>query len=1049
MFNVKKAEQAPIYILMLMFFCIVGSSITGASARDTFFLTQFDKSLLPLMFSLVAGLMVGVISLYNKLTATLDLLDAIKYSSIFFCITLILIRLNLDGFVIPFFYAWVDVIISITIFQFWLLAGEIFNARQAKRLFSLIGIGGSVAGISAGFLMKPFLNKYGVQDLIIPTVILIALIPFLAQFLKPYRQIDGPIKSNSKIQYNSKKSTEKKLFDPYLKSILLMVCAAAISSRIIEFQFKITAANSYESSTQLAAFFGNYYMYLNGTTLIMQLFLTSFILRKFGVLGGLIVMPVGLIIGTVSFFALANLSSIFIARLFDQTFKFSIQSASTEMLWTTIPKNKARKVKPIIDSSLKSVAEGFAGIIIYFIITTKLISNDQLYLLSAPVIMIIVVWLLNNFRIKQKYVDSIEKAINHRHLNLTDVQFDITDSQILKTIEDALKSRNIHKQTFALDLIKGIRVDSLSETLNEILESGGDEIKKQILHFAYNKKQFINDDILLKLSRQNDQIAAMAISNFNRDQRKKNYNYMLTLLKSNDDHLIASSAIAILKIDFENDKARQTLKDFLNVKNVTQTVIALEYLRDSVTMLTKNNLFDLLYHSSTEISNAALNVAGNRLDEFYLPAIISNLENLKCSPQARNILKLYNEEKVLNELVIQLEDDSSRNDLKIGIIRCMAEYPQQVVINTFKNHLTVKHISLATTISESLLKISKNNSLKYDFEVNFLDHVKLFTKAYFQLHCFEEIMKNFKGNGLIIDQLNFEKRKILYIILKLVTLKIPNSPIDSHIKGLIEKKDKDLPNILEFFDSSFSTEIRALLMPIIDPENGFDKKVVKIEQQKKPLEKWLKDWTESNNSWKSAICTDYMLKNDLDKLIMINWETVTPSPALSQILKNFPNEKSIVPLEKFTNQLEKTMFTILEKTILLKTVDLFQDIPGELLSQVSRISKARSYDSGDIIFVEGDAGDSMFIVFEGIVSIAKGGKEIAELEKGASLGEMALLDNEPRSADAVAKADSILLKINQDVFYELMESNADIMKQIIKLLSSRVRNANAKLEMNL
>ena len=159
MFNVKKAEQAPILILMLMFFCIVGSSITGASARDTFFLTQFDKSLLPLMFSLVAGLMVGVISLYNRLTANLDLVDAIKYSSTFFCITLILIRLNLDGFVIPFFYAWVDVIISITIFQFWLLAGEIFNARQAKRLFSLIGIGGSVAGISAGFLMKPFLGK--------------------------------------------------------------------------------------------------------------------------------------------------------------------------------------------------------------------------------------------------------------------------------------------------------------------------------------------------------------------------------------------------------------------------------------------------------------------------------------------------------------------------------------------------------------------------------------------------------------------------------------------------------------------------------------------------------------------------------------------------------------------------------------------------------------------------------------------------------------------------------------------------------------------------
>ena len=143
------------------------------------------------------------------------------------------------------------------------------------------------------------------------------------------------------------------------------------------------------------------------------------------------------------------------------------------------------------------------------------------------------------------------------------------------------------------------------------------------------------------------------------------------------------------------------------------------------------------------------------------------------------------------------------------------------------------------------------------------------------------------------------------------------------------------------------------------------------------------------------------------------------------------------------------MFSILEKTMLLKTVDLFQDIPSELLSQISQISRAKDYDSGEVIFNEGDYGDSMFIVIEGEVSIQKNGKSIALLDKGSSLGEMALLDNETRSADATAKVDSVLLKINQDVFYELMEGNADIMKQIIRLLTSRIRDANSKLEKTL
>jgi CRP-like cAMP-binding protein len=109
----------------------------------------------------------------------------------------------------------------------------------------------------------------------------------------------------------------------------------------------------------------------------------------------------------------------------------------------------------------------------------------------------------------------------------------------------------------------------------------------------------------------------------------------------------------------------------------------------------------------------------------------------------------------------------------------------------------------------------------------------------------------------------------------------------------------------------------------------------------------------------------------------------------------------------------------------------------------------KNYEHGEIIFNEGDAGDSMFIVLSGEVSIKKGGKFIAKLERGASLGEMALLDHETRSADALSEKDSVLLKINQDVFYELMEGNADIMKQMIRLLTSRIREANSKLEQSL
>ena len=206
--NIKPEERAPTVILMMMFFCVIGSSITGASARDTFFLMEFDKSLLPLMFAAVALVMVTFIAIYNRIASKIDLNKTIYMSSSFFCLTLLIIMKNLGGIVIPIFYAWTDVIISITIIQFWLLASEIFNPRQAKRLFSLIGVGGSIAGISSGYFIRPFVQAYGAEKLLIPTIIMIALIAVFASFLQPYRSEKKGVRKEIVSEKNQKKQVK-------------------------------------------------------------------------------------------------------------------------------------------------------------------------------------------------------------------------------------------------------------------------------------------------------------------------------------------------------------------------------------------------------------------------------------------------------------------------------------------------------------------------------------------------------------------------------------------------------------------------------------------------------------------------------------------------------------------------------------------------------------------------------------------------------------------------------------------------------------------------
>ena len=489
-------------------------------------------------------------------------------------------------------------------------------------------------------------------------------------------------------------------------------------------------------------------------------------------------MPLGLIIGSVSFLTLANLSGIFIARLFDQSFKFSIQSASNEMLWTTVPKEKSRKVKPIIDSSIKSIAEGIVGLTIYFIIAQDFLKDDQIYLLSAPVIFIILIWLANNFRIKKKYILSIEKAITHRHLNISEIQIDHTDNHFIKTINETLESDDINQQLFAVELIKDLEMDQWRQTLNKLLLTDNPILQKQILLLAFNRKSIIDKKVLIQLSNQKNEIGALGITFFADDKIREEKKRLYNNINSSDTHISAASSVAILRIEPENKLARKRLDEFLDVKDEDSTAIALDYLKNSSELLTRDLLNNLLHHPSTKISKSALNVSGERLDAFYMKAIISNLENVKCAQDARRVLKNFKEKTVISNLKTELQNRDINKNLKKGILYCLSEYSNGEVIKLIKNQINKNDLDMSIAAADALLKIAKRQSHSFPFNEYFFETVNDFANQYFRLFCFKLSISNTTSATLIVDQIATEMEKILYIVLKLVTLSFPNSPIE-------------------------------------------------------------------------------------------------------------------------------------------------------------------------------------------------------------------------------------------------------------------------------
>lgn len=139
------------------------------------------------------------------------------------------------------------------------------------------------------------------------------------------------------------------------------------------------------------------------------------------------------------------------------------------------------------------------------------------------------------------------------------------------------------------------------------------------------------------------------------------------------------------------------------------------------------------------------------------------------------------------------------------------------------------------------------------------------------------------------------------------------------------------------------------------------------------------------------------------------------------------------------------MISTVEKVLFLKSVDLFSLIAGEDLAQVATIAQEVSFEAGEVILQEGEIGDSLFLIIEGEVQVHRLQKEIARLGERQSFGEMAILDDEPRSASVTSLSDVVCLKIAREEFFELMSEKMEIAHGIIRILTGRLRRANERL----
>jgi CRP-like cAMP-binding protein len=129
----------------------------------------------------------------------------------------------------------------------------------------------------------------------------------------------------------------------------------------------------------------------------------------------------------------------------------------------------------------------------------------------------------------------------------------------------------------------------------------------------------------------------------------------------------------------------------------------------------------------------------------------------------------------------------------------------------------------------------------------------------------------------------------------------------------------------------------------------------------------------------------------------------------------------------------------------LGEVPLFEGLSKRHLRRIAKLARIRRFASGSTMVRTGDPGRTFYVLLDGKARVLRGGSRARRLETGDYFGEMALLDDAPRSADVVADGEVLALTIDRPGFAKLLRAEPALSQAILRTLAARLRAAEKTL----
>jgi AAA family ATP:ADP antiporter len=1111
------ARLAPIYpgegrvalLCLAVNFLVVTGIMFGRNSRDALFLVYFGVQYLPYMYFANAASLIVCSLGYTTLVDRFDRGKFLGSISLLFIASLIVSRVVLLGhphWFFPVLYMAAQVIWYFSLMQFWTFVGDLFDTRQAKRIFPFLALGALLGMVSVGLFSKQLVKTLGTENLLLVWAGLIfaatALAAYVYQRHRPAKE--AAHRDAASLPKVVKPSEWQKIRDgfrevgrePLLRSMAGYILLLWTVYAVVDFCFNKTMRARYPDPNDLTTFFGIFIGIQGFLCLAIQLFMVRPVISRLGVGKTINFHPGFLVAGTAWMSVQYGYASVLTTKLGDASMLYTFSDSSYQLLYNPVPPDRRARVRGFIEGYIRPLSLAAAGGLI-------LLANSYL----KPIV-------LNSGR-----EISVGQQLSWGAILLSLVWLGValtSNKGYIRALLHNLQAGSLALRQAAANALRKMEDSASLGIIADTLRSSSPERVVTAIHFLeYFPGDQANDSLVSLLDHADARVRATAVSALGRRAGKRFVDRLSPLLSDPDARVRANAveALAAAQDPALVEKVQPLLSD-PSTRARINTVLTIAAIQGVASAVESMPLIRELARGDERARSTATYALGRLPLDDSMDLLVELLRDseLRIRCEAAQALGRIGTARVITPLIETLAGPPElRHDVRRSLAailqRCGAPCIQEMAGTALQSRRVEIRSELADVLGrlknpqviDPLIRLLKDPEWRVrwkvlkSFEKVARDltlpenaRAALFDYAHSELGDFRQSVLSSQA---LVPQPSTDSERLLALALEEDRLNIQERVF--HMLGILcgrermlaifeklQSKDSRLrADALEALETLAPKVVAREVLALLEPaptsrasSAGMAKPLIEaLAAHPKPWMRacaafYLGDHAQGDGAGllKSLLADRASLVRET--ALFAGWKGMDESwraqvdaasessdtvlaVAARKIRARSSNGSgpSSPPAEK-----DQAMLLSIEKVLFLKSAPLFAAIEGEELAALADIALEHTFQPGEIIFEENQAPHHLYVIVHGKVEIFRrvDSKErtLAYLGEKECFGEMAILDDQPRSASVRAAEATTVLKIDRESFRELILERPNIAFAIFRILSGRLRHQNLEAE---